>query len=278
MGAPTSAVESVKHVDLSERNEARVSGPALFARYAYAPNALGYCGPDDPDALLEAGTVFGHDRELGALAREFEGAWPYLELIARSNAIDDPLDRRVVEAYWLGSDLTMRVAPTSLAQSLDDRFARRAGRHVDSLMLAALSGGVAQHGFHVFAVYPWLGLLRAGHEGAPLQILDRCRIRWGEVLALEGDLAVVKCRGLSFEGSRLILGDEQVEQVRSSVDRVGFARDLRVGDTVSLHWDWVCERLTERSLAWLKYSTRRNLDAVNALAVPGPAFVCDARS
>ena len=27
-------------------------GPVLFARYAYPPNALGYCGPDDPAALL----------------------------------------------------------------------------------------------------------------------------------------------------------------------------------------------------------------------------------
>ena len=38
---------------------APVSGPALFARYAYAPNALGYCGPNDPSALLESAALGG---------------------------------------------------------------------------------------------------------------------------------------------------------------------------------------------------------------------------
>ena len=31
----------------------RISGPSLFARFAYPPNALGYCGPDDSRGLLE---------------------------------------------------------------------------------------------------------------------------------------------------------------------------------------------------------------------------------
>ena len=37
-------------------------GPLLFARYAYPPNELGYCGGDDHRALLEqtsAGVVDG---------------------------------------------------------------------------------------------------------------------------------------------------------------------------------------------------------------------------
>jgi len=75
----------------------------------------------------------------------------------------------------------------SLAASLDDRFARRTARHFEPLVSAAFTGGVIQHSFHVFAVYPWLGLLRAGKEGAPLEILDRCRIRWGLVVEVSGD-------------------------------------------------------------------------------------------
>ena len=238
---------------------------------------MGYCGPDDPATLLEAGARAGHDRQLRHLAHQFEGAWPYLELIAGCNDIADPLDRRVVEAYWLGNVLTRRVPMSALAMSLDARFARRAGHHFEPLVGAAILGGVAQHSFHVFAVYPWLGLLRAGNEGAPLEVLDRCRIRWGRVTNVDGDLVMVSSRPLTFVGSQLILGEQRVERVRRGLDGLGFVEDLAVGDVVSLHWDWVCDRLSPRSLSWLRACTYQNLEAVNTLSTPGPAVVCDAR-
>lgn len=249
------------------------TGPVLFARYAYPPNALGYCGPSDPAALLQAAGA-GDAGELRHLATGFEGAWPYLELIAAGNGLSDPLDRRVVEAYWLGNELALRVSAGDLARSLDERFARRAARTLPSLVGAAAGGGVPQHSFHVFAVYPWLGMLWAGMEGAPLEVLDRCRIRWGRVEALHGDLVVVRSKALSFRGARLGLGPERIEEVRRGLDGTGFTSGLRVGDHVSLHWDWVCERLSPASERWLRVCTRRNLDAVNALAEPGPAVAC----
>jgi len=251
-------------------------GPLLFARYAYPPNELGYCGPDDSLALIESATR-GTDRDLVAhLARQFEGAWPYLELIAASSGLDDPLDRRVVEAYWVGNELVRAVSPPSLAAALDGRFARRAGALVQPLVSAAFSGGVIQHSFHVFAVYPWLGLLRAERDGAPLEVLDRCRIRWGRVVEVNGDFVTVSSPLLRFDGSRLTVGPEQLEVVRRARDGMGFVHDLDAGCAVSLHWDWVCDRLSERSLRWLRACTQANLNAVNTLATPGPAYVCGA--
>ena len=261
-------------VDSRAPSETPISGPRLFARYAYPPNELGYCGPSDSDALIESATQAGGTSVLCHLAAQFEGAWPYLELIAGCNGIDDPLDRRVVEAYWVGNDLTRRVPAISLAASLDDRFARRTARNFEPLVSAAFTGGVVQHSFHVFAVYPWLGMLRAGKDGAPLEILDRCRIRWGSVVDLHEDFLTVSSRPLRFEGSRLCLGDEELEVVRRARNGVGFVDDLSPGDAVSLHWDWVCDRLSDVSLRWLQACTRANLDAVNLLAQPGPAVVC----
>ena len=66
-------------------------GPLLFARYAYAPNALGYCGADEPRTLLEYGDAQASDSGLSELARTFDGAWPYLELIAGAAGIGDPV-------------------------------------------------------------------------------------------------------------------------------------------------------------------------------------------
>jgi hypothetical protein len=259
-------------VNASERGgHAHVSGAELFARYAYPPNELGYCGPGEPAALLEAAVEGGQESLLTHLARQFEGAWPYLELIAGCNAVADPLDRRVVEAYWIGNELTRRVPPSILAASLDERFSRRAGTRFPPLIAAAWNGGVAQHNFHVFAVYPWLGLLRAGTSNVPLHVLDQCRVRWGRVVALSGDLVSVSSCGLELVGSQLLLGDERVEVVRRGVEGVGFLDELAVGDTVALHWDWVCERLGASALQRLQAATRDNLAAVNSLSASPPA-------
>ncbi len=262
-------------VDTSQRTVETLSGPRLFAHYAYPPNELGYCGPSDSDELIESATQGGSASVLRQLASQFEGAWPYLKLIAGCNGIDDPLDRRVVEAYWVGNDLTRRVPASSLAASLDERFSRRSAQNFQPLVSAAFTGGVVQHNFHVFAVYPWFGMLRAGKEGPPLEIIDRCRIRWGRVVELHDDFLTVKSRSLRFEGSHLSLGDERFEVVRRARDGVGFVDELLAGDTVSLHWDWVCDRLSDRSLRWLQFCTRANLDAVNCLERPGPAVICD---
>ncbi|MGD0344045.1 MAG: DUF6390 family protein [Acidimicrobiales bacterium] len=250
-------------------------GPIVFARYAYPPNALGYCGPADHAALLGAASEGDDLRELTHLASRFEGAWPYLELIAGCNGVADPLDERVVEAYWVGNRLLDRVPAGALVASLDERFARRTGRDFEPIAMAVPLGGVAHHSFHVFAVYPWLGLLRSGTEGPALAVLDRCRIRWGRVITVEGDTVVVRNRTLEFRGDRLVLGAARTERVRRAVDGVGILGDLRAGEIVSLHWDWVCERLSAGRLAALRRANARNLAVVNALPAPGPVVAAN---
>ncbi len=165
--------------------------------------------------------------------------------------------------------------PSALAHSLGDRFEQRSGRRFASLVSAVPAGGIPQHSFHVFAVYPWLGLLRAGMDGPPMEVLDRCRIRWGRIEAVTGDLVTVTSRPSASTAPAWSSGPNRVEQVRRSLDGVGFTEDLRPGDVVSLHWDWVCDRLSPTALRWLRYCTLRNLAAVNSLAAPGPAVVCD---
>src|SRR4051794_6295545 len=82
----------------SDVDASTVPGPLLFAKYAYPPNSLGYCGPRDSASLLGYGSERVVDDGLRQLARGFEAAYPYLELIARASGIADPFDRRVVEA------------------------------------------------------------------------------------------------------------------------------------------------------------------------------------
>jgi len=238
----------------------------LFVRYAYPPNALGYCGPPDPKAMISASSRGASTGDLVSLARQFKGAWPYLELIAASSDIADPLDPRVVEAYWVGSSLLDNVPASSLlalVRQHPEARLRGGPRRED----AVIAGGVAHHSFHVFAVYPWLRLLRSGRREPAITVLERCRIRWGQVESIDGDQVVVQSRPLGFDGHELVLLEARLEQARRRVDRAGLIEDLVPGDVVSLHWDWVCDRLAPEALANLQRFTARSLNAVNASAV-----------
>lgn len=248
------------------------TGAILFARYAYPPNQLGYCGPADHGALLDYGAAGVVDAGLGQLARGFDGAWPYLELIAHTTGIGDPLDRRVVEAYWIGSPLLDRVPMQSFGNSMLDRFKPRAGSGWGHLEEAIPAGSVPHHSFHVFAVYPWVGLLTRRGDEHPLEVLDRCRVRWGRVVAVEGDQLMVRSRPLEWDGRRLALGAPRVETAACAVDGLGFRGDFAIGDWVSLHWHWVCDRLDSAQLAALRHYTARQLAITNdKVAHPGPA-------
>lgn len=249
------------------------SGPLLFARYAYPPNALGYCGPEDHAALLEYGSAGVTDEGLVQLARGFEGAWPYLEVIAAANRIADPLDPRVVEAYWLGNPLLDRVDLREFGRFLEERFRDRAGRDWGSIAQTIPAGAVPHHSFHVFQVYPWVGLMRAGWSEHPLHVIDRCRIRWGRVVSVGGELVTVRSRPLTWDGSALGFGPPALEQIPASTDGKGFVRGLRSGEWVSLHWDWVCDRLTPVQLRALRRFTLRHVRMANAGSRPVAAAV-----
>lgn len=246
-----------------------IPGPLLFARYAYAPNALGYCGADEPRTLLEYGDAKESDNGLAELARTFEGAWPYLQLIASANRIDDPLDPRVVDAYWVGNSLLDGIGSDALARHVEDRFRGRVGRGWQDVLDAVAAGAVPHHSFHVFAVYPWLGLMRTGVVDEPLQVLDQCRTTPALVLSVDGDTAEVRAPLLVWSGRELTLGPWAPRNVHWRTDGLAFADPLRSGDWVALHWDFVCERLTSRRAHRLLLATRRGLDAVNRRAAGG---------
>lgn len=249
-------------------------GALLFARFAYPPNSLGLCGPADSTALLEQVSSRADDDGLRQLARGFEGAWPYLTLIAAANSIHDPLDARVVEAYWIGNGLLDRVPSSLLGNSLDERFRQRAGHHWSKLSETLEAGARPHHNFHVFSVYPWVGLLARGHTGEPLRILDRCRIRWGRVEQLLGDSLLVRSSPLVWTSSGLALGAARAETVVWRRNGHTLVATPEPSTWVALHWDWVCEVLTTTRLRALRLETARQLQLVNhGVAHPGLAAV-----
>lgn len=219
-------------------------GAALFARYADAPNALGYCGPPHGIGTTEA--------EVRASARRFSGVWPYLQVLARLTGTPDPLDARLVEAYWLGRDLG--VDRGEFGRELLAVLGPRAGAYWTHLNADLLAEAAPDHGFHVFGVYPWSRLLGAGPQ--PLAVLDSCRIRWGTVVGL--DPLTVSSPRLAWDGARLGLGDPTVGPVAGERAGVG------VGETVAVHWDRLVDVLTPDQVGVLEAGTRERLAVTSA--------------
>ena len=212
-------------------------GAVQFARYAYPPNELGYCGPEGGEAML----LPGAEAEIGLRARQFDGAWVYLEFLATVLGISDPLAAEVVEAYWIGSDALDAVSSTELVTLLEERFSTQVG----GTWRDSADRAQAHHSYQVFEVYPWAGMLTQGLAPGPaVSVLDRCRIRCGVVESVDGESVGVSSRALQWDGASLRPGAPALETLRWSLGGNSLIAAPHVGDVVSLHWDWVCEVLT----------------------------------
>lgn len=236
-------------------------GHQLFARYAHAPNALGYCGPEGAAALRSVASGGGAGVDVASLAARFSGAWPYQEVLAQLAGIGDPLDERVVRGYWTGNELTEEVGNERFGAALLDRIRPQAGHYWGHLTDDLLVEAAPTHAFHVFGVYPWSRLLYTG-QPEPLHVLDSCRIGWASVVALEPERLVVRTRHLEYDGRSLRLGDECVERVDHLVEGVSFLDEVGPGDHVALHWGVACDRLSGEQVDRLEHWTRWQLDAM----------------
>lgn len=233
------------------------AGVERFARYAAPPNLLGYCGPDG----FDRSPVGERTDELRRNAREFVGAYPYLEMLAGAAGVEDPLADGPVEAYWIGNPIVRRVDIARFGRSLDHRFRHRAGRRWPRLEMA-VPGALCTHAFHVFVVSPWVGLMRDGVVDEPLAIVDDCRVSWGTVLAAESEgVAVVQRTPLRWLEGRLRPGAAEAVTVTCDVD-------VDVGDVVSIHWGHACDVLTAAQIGWLRYVTNSQLALADEIGRP----------
>ena len=238
--------------------ESILDGPQLFARYAFMPNRLTYCGGDDNKALFDYCIESYTDDGLRQLLRQFTGAMPYLQLIARCNALGDPLALRVVEAYWLGNDLLEGVEARALYDSLRERFGKQMRpKDLQVVLGKAPAGAHPHHSFHVLEVCPRNGWPQA------LSFMDNCRISWGKVISAQGGLLNVEMKPLTLHGNDLSLGSNEVRQIKRQYDGRGFVDSVQPGDWVSIHWNWACQILAPGQVASLEKWTEYHLALAN---------------
>jgi hypothetical protein len=230
----------------SPKRSAPEAGPLLFARFALPPNSLGYCGGDETSSLLQhvgAGIV---DADLIRQCQDFEGAYPYLRLIAGEAGVADPLDRSVVEAYWLGGPALGRVGSQAFAADLTTRFRSRTPKRAWPWLLGKARSAVPHHSFHVLEVLPLIGMLRGGIPSALLPVLEQCLVRPARVTAVDGDRALIAAPRLaSVAGKLAFLRSGAGEWVTWRVGATDLISDPHVDDRVAIHWGWVSDRLSD---------------------------------
>lgn len=230
----------------------------MFARYAYAPNALGYCGPPLGGTLRD-----GSVDAVRKAATKFSGAWPYLQVLSRLTGITDPLDRRIVESYWLGGGLGTDIDAAEFFEALLAIIGPQAGRYWSHLTPDLITEAAGNHCFHVFGVYPWTRFLGRGMDEHPLGVLDDCRISWGEVIARHGEQVEVSQQLLNWDGHALKLTEPSARMLDVWVDGYSAVPDVAVGDQVAVHWGRLCGRLQAAEMRALADSTRRQLEFTN---------------
>ena len=242
----------------------------LFARFAYPPNVLGFCGPPDHQSVLEHAATGVVDGGLLQLARQFTGAWPYLELLAGAARLADPLDPAVVEAYWVGSDLLDTVTLADLGGSLDGRFRRRLGTEWGPLAELVSWGRALTTTFTCSASTPGWACCAPGRSRSPCGFSTAAgSLGTGVGSAAPGRLLV------RSPTARLGWSEAQprgrFRRGGHGLHRGSALTRAAPGDWVALHWDWVCHRLSTRQLGALRQVTLGQLAVVNGASRPGPA-------
>lgn len=216
------------------------------ARYAFAPNFLKYCGPDKNRELKDYLQFKASDDGLKSLLSHFAAMHPYLQLIAQTNGLANEFDDRVVEAYWLGNKLLDKVSLDSFYRYVKPRLPKKELKWFE---LKLPAGAKPNHQFHVFNF-----AIRTGHRQVAhtVETMDQCRISWGKVLP-GGKVATQK---LVYQFGRLRLAPA-VKEYKN------LAGEFKPGDLITLHWGWVCEKISPQQVKKLTKYTNLALRLAN---------------
>ena len=267
----------------------KFDGALLAARYAFMPNKLRYCGGDKNSEIFGYVAENASDQGLKELLEEFATMYPYLKLIAASNKIANPFDYKVVEAYWLGNDLLTNVDMKNFYRYLVDEQKLKSKfkpKLLEKVFGKITLGAKPHHSWYVFNIPKRTGHYPVEHT---IETMDKCRIAaakvkktkilllpegerhevlrgWEKIKKIKTEIInkiLIEYQPLVIKDNKLTLGDWTEKEVWCEINNQAFIGQPKVGDLVSLHWDWVCDFLTPDQTDNLNKWTKYNLALVN---------------
>lgn len=223
------------------------------AKYAFSPNKLKYCGPDKNQELAGYLKTKISDQGLKEMLNDFRAMQPYLKLIAKENGIKDEFDEQVVEAYWLGNELLETV---SLKSFFNHALPRLTKKDLQWFEVKLPQGAKPNHNFHVFNFWKRTGHLARLHT---IETMDACRISWGEILQ-NNQFSIFN---FQIKTDKLIYINKKLT-FKSAIKTVqSLDNQYKPGDLVTIHWSWVCEKISEKQKENLEKYTNLALRLAN---------------
>lgn len=239
-----------------------MDGILRCSRYAFGPNRLHYCGPDQNTQLYANIKEKAVDPDLLRILSQFETMHPYLVHIAHANNIKEPLDERVVEAYWVGNTLLDNVNKQLFYEHLVDGLSlkKKLGQSFSLVEEKIGLGAVPHHSFHVLDIWRRTGHVDREHT---LESMDDCLVSSGVVESVEGPFISVARVPLLYENRKLLLGAPVVRRYARKLESDYEIEQLKKGDIVSIHWGVICERISLKQAASLRKYTLLHIALAN---------------
>lgn len=226
------------------------------ARFAFKPNQLAYCGPDQNKELAEYLEKLETDGGLSQILEKFECMVPNLRFIASENKIVNPFDEKVVEAYWIGNDLLANTRKPQIYSYLRENTKLMLKDKIRLNEKMEMPANM-HHSFHVFRVWQ-----QAEFAENPqiLKMMDECRIGWGQAVGASQNTIQVNYEPLIFLDGKLSFGKLALKNIAFEAEKHAPQKN----DWVSFHWSSYCKTLSPLELKNLRKWTKINMDIYNA--------------
>ena len=240
-------------------------GALLHAKHAFMPNKLGYCGPDDRGAILHHLHESSIDDNLVSTLKNFEAAYPFIHLIGKSNGMQ-PFDRKVTEAYWIGNELLNSVAPEEFYNFTLKDLKKKNATEIKDLFLNLRDHAMPHHTFYVVSTA--ISVISDFHHSSNpdpkkiSEVVDNCRISWGEVLNVEKDTLLVRFKPLQLTNGRIAFSNLTKKRVKYDPSVQPFEK-ISPGDFVSMHWNFACDVLSKTQVRNIRKYTLKDTRSTN---------------
>ena len=240
-----------------------LTGLALCSRYSYPPNSLSLCGPDKKKDLNWYSIYQHADKGTLEILSQFSTLYPYLSLIAQENNIIDPFYQKVVEAYWIGNKFLHQIPTTSFVNHVSDKIRlkekiKRPDLH--RIFDKITEGALPHHSFHVLNIYK-----RTGHLDIlyTLKTMDACLINFGRVIKMSSSSIIVETRPLRLKNNHLIFDQNMNRTIMTQGEKDVLFQQLKIGDWISYHWGYFCQKLSQSQLKNLIYYNNLSVNFAN---------------
>jgi hypothetical protein len=210
----------------------------LESRFSLPPNSLGYCGRQSAAFKFKACIIKGECEGVKEEVTKFIVLHPYLKTLSKITGLPK-FSLKIIEGYWIGNDIlkTAKLKDYSILlnyfkkQGVPDFF-------VEELKNKKPEIFIPNHLFQVLHV----GVGRAsGAVAFNIKTINNCMIRWGKIQSLSKNIAKVELNSLKINNKKsysLTLINQSVPFDSKIVP------DLKIGDSVAVHWNMIIKILT----------------------------------